>query len=58
MPPPSGWLRRNPLESIPSSLSAFRFATFVPELTIIGGRGLWVVSPSAVADEPPFVLVS
>ena len=32
----------NPLESVPSSLSAFRFATFASELTIIGGRELWV----------------
>ena len=49
---------RKPVESIPSSLSAFRFATFVCELTISGGRELAVVRPSAVADEPVLLFVS
>jgi hypothetical protein len=36
-------------------LTAFRFATFAPELTIIGVREFGVVRPSAVEPELLFV---
>ena len=48
-------IRPRPLASTPSSLSAFRFATFLPELTEKGACPLATVRPSAVA--PLVVLV-
>src|SRR6266480_3072213 len=51
-------LGTNADESIPSSLSAFRFVTLVPELTVKGGWPLATLRPSAVAPVPVLVLVT
>ncbi len=52
----SGAALANAIESSPSSLSAFRFVTFVGELTVKGGFPTATLSPSAVAPrlELPF----
>ena len=39
---------RKPVESMPSSLSAFRFATLIPELTVNGAWPEATFKPSAV----------
>jgi hypothetical protein len=46
------------VESLPSSLSAFSLATFVPELTVKGACPVGTLRPSAVAPAPVFVLVT
>jgi hypothetical protein len=44
--------------SLPSSLSAFSLATFVPELTVKGAWPVGTLRPSAVAPALVFVLVA
>jgi hypothetical protein len=51
-------LGRNPVESTPSSLSAFRLATLVPELTVKGEWPLATLSPRPVAPAPVLVFVT